>query len=151
MKNKYFFTKVAIPFALSYWLFDSLIHYLVYGEFEFELVPSDFNELWMRCIIVILLIIFGVFADYHTNKIIKKDLEKQDVYITMLAATKHILNNFLQGIKLFRDIAGKSKDIDEEILNLFDKTIDDTVKQINNFDEIKDPDKKTIEDNFLPK
>lgn len=151
MKKEYFFTIVAIPFAMTFWLFDSLIHYFVYNEFEFELIPSEINELWMRCIIFFLLIIFGVFADYHTNKIINKDLEKLDVYITMLAATKHILNNFLQGMRLFRDLAGNSKDIDKEILKLFDESIDNAVKQIKDFEEIENPNKENIEDKFMPK
>lgn len=151
MKNKYFFFKVSILFALSYWMFDSLIHYLVYGEFEFELIPSDSNEIWMRCMIFILLVAFGLFSDYHTNKIIKKDLEKQDVYIAMFGATKHILNNFLQGMKLFREIAKDSKDIDENVLKLYDSTINNAVEQINNLDDIKDPNKETIEQRYLPK
>ena len=151
MKTKFFFTKMAFPFALSFWLLDSLIHYFVYGEFEFEIIPSDFNELWMRCIIFILLMIFGLFADYHTNKIINKNIEKRDVYITMLAATKHILNNFLQGMRLFRDIADTSKEIDKDIIKLFDKSIDDAVKQINSFDEIEELNKESIENKFLPK
>ena len=151
MKSKYFFTKVAIPFTLSYWLFDSLVHYYIYKELEFEIVPSDFNELWMRCIIIFLLLSFGLFADYYTNKIIKSDIEKRDIYITKLAATKHILNNFLQGMKLFRGIANKSKDIDKNIIKLFDESIDNVVIQINNFDEIEELNKKNIEDKFLPK
>lgn len=105
----------------------------------------------MRCIIVILLVVFGIFADYHMNKIIKKDIEKHDVYISMLNATKHILNNFLQSMKLIQSVAEGSGNIDKKILNLYDQTIDSTIKQIKNLEDIKEPSKEAIEKRFLPK
>lgn len=151
MKNKHFFLIFSIPFAFLFWLIDSVIHYIGYSEFKFELIPSDFNELWMRCIIVALLIFFGIFADYHTNKIIQKDIEKNDVYIAMLNANHHILNNFLQSMMLFREAADKSNDIDEETLELYDLTIRNTIAQISNLNDIQDPNRKTIEERFLPK
>ena len=151
MKNKHFFLKAAIPFALSYWLLDSFAHYFIYGELEFEIIPTDLDELWMRLLIFLLLIIFGIFADYHTNKIFLKNIEKNDVYKTMLNATNHILNNFLQKMMLFRDVANKSKDFDKEIIETYDKVISDTVKQIKNLEDIKNPSKETIENKFLPK
>jgi hypothetical protein len=141
---------VSISVALSYWLLDSAIHYFVYGESEFELIPSDFNEMWMRSIILILLIAFGIFTDYHTNKIIEKDLQKHDVYTTMLDATQHILNNFLQNMVYFRYLAEKSGDIGQETLELYDKTIIDTADQVNNLKNIQNPSKKTITERFLP-
>lgn len=151
MKSKHFFLGASIPFALSYWLLDSMVHYFGYGEIKFEFIPSDLNEMWMRCIIVILLVVFGIFADYHMNKIIKKDIEKHDVYISMLNATKHILNNFLQSMKLIQSVAEGSGNIDKKILNLYDQTIDSTIKQIKNLEDIKEPSKEAIEKRFLPK
>jgi len=150
MKKKYFFLKVAVPFSFSYWIFDSLIHYFGYGELEFELIPSDFNELWMRCAIFIMLVFFGVFADYHTHKIEKKDAEKFEVYATMLRATHHILNNFLHNMLLFRNEAENSKDFDRDILKLYDQVIEDTTGQIKNLENIDDPNMRTIEERFKP-
>ena len=151
MKSKYFFLKLSIPFALLYWFADSAVHYFIYGEFEFEFIPSDFDELWMRCVIFILLVSFGAFADYYTNKILQKDKEKNEVYATMLHATQHILNNFLQSMLLFRHVAEKSKDIDPEILKLYDQTIDDAAAQVENLKDIQDPSKDSIEERFIPK
>lgn len=150
MKKKHFFLRLSIPFALSFWLFDSVIHYFGYGEFEFELIPSDFNELWMRCIILILLVAFGFFADYHTNKLSKKDVEKYDVYIAMLCATHHILNNFLNNMVLFRNEAEDSKDFDRDILKLYGQVIDDTITQIEKLENIQEPNKENIEERYKP-
>ena len=151
MKNKHFFLKVAIPFAFSYWMLDSLIHYFIYGELEFEFFPADIDELWMRLVIFVLLITFGLFADYHTNKIYIKNLEKDEVYKTMLGATNHILNNFLQKMVFFLSVANESKDIDKKIIETYEGVIHDTLQQIKNLDDIKSPSKETIKDKFLPK
>ncbi len=137
MKKKHFFLKISVPLALAYWFFDSIVHYLGYGELEFEIIPSDFNEFWMRSIIFILLLAFGVFADYHTNKIIKKDAEKHDVYMAMLGVTRHILSNFLNKIVLFRSETEDNKAFDIDILKIFDQVMNDTIAQIKNLEDIK--------------
>jgi hypothetical protein len=151
MKTKHFFLKCSIPIALSYWFFDSVVHYLGYGELEFEIIPSDINEFWMRSVIFILLVAFGVFADYHTNKIIKKDVEKYDVYMAMLGATRFILHHFLNNIISFRSEAENSKDFNRDILEIYDQVIDDTIAKIKNLEDIKEPSKKTIEDKYRQK
>jgi hypothetical protein len=137
MKKKHFFLKFSISLALAYWFFDSAVHYLGYGEFEFEFIPSDFNEFWMRTVIFILLLAFGAFADYHTNKIIKKDAEKHDVYMAMLGVTRHILSNFLNKIVLFRSETEDNKAFDIDVLKIFDQVMDDTITQIKNLEGIK--------------
>ena len=151
IKNKHFFLKFSIPFVLSYWLFDSVIHYFVYGELEFEIIPSDGNELWMRCMILFLLILFGMFADFHIKKLNKKSNEKYDVYVSMLKATKHILNNFLQKMFIFQVEAEKSKDFDKKILTEYDQMIDATTNQIKNLEGILEPNKDIIEERYKPK
>ncbi len=137
MKKKHFFLKFSILLALAYWFFDSVVHYLGYGELEFEIIPSDFNEFWMRSIIFILLLAFGVFADYHTNKIIKKDAEKHDVYMAMLGVTRHILGNFSKNILSLRSDTEDSKAFDIDILEIYDQVMDDTITQIKNLENIK--------------
>ena len=137
MKKKHFFLKFSISLALAYWFFDSAVHYLGYGELEFEIIPSDFNEFWMRAVIFILLLAFGAFADYHTNKIIKKDAEKHNVYMAMLGVTRHILSNFLNKIVLFRSETEDNKAFNIDILKIFDQVMDDTIAQIKNLEDIK--------------
>lgn len=73
MKKKHYFLKLAIPLAFSFWFIDSFIHYFLYGELEFEIIPSDSNDLWMRVSIFILLSSFGLFADHISRKIIAKN------------------------------------------------------------------------------
>ncbi len=136
--------------ALAYCLLDSAIHYFLYGESEFQLMPSDFNEFWMRSIILVLLIGFGAFADHYTNRIIEKDLQKYGVYIAMLEATQHILNNFLQGMIYFRYLVEKNDDIDQETMELYDQNITDAANQVNNLKHIQNPTRESIRERFLP-
>jgi PAS domain S-box-containing protein len=73
MKKTHYFIKFAVPIALCYWFLDSVIHYFVYNESAFEIIPSDGNDLWMRISIFILLISFGLFADITSRKIIERN------------------------------------------------------------------------------
>ena len=145
MRKKYLLTAISVSIALVFWLTDSFVHYFGYGEETFEVIPSDPNELWMRCIIVVLIIAFGVFADYRSGH------EKADVYKSMLSASNHILRNHIQSMLIFREEALKSKDFDKDILNDFDQMIDKTVAEIRNLENIQEPSKSNIEDRYLPK
>lgn len=73
MKMKHYFLKLAIPLAISFWFFDSFIHYFFYDELKFEVIPTDGNDLWMRISIFMLLALFGLFADYASRKRTEKN------------------------------------------------------------------------------
>ena len=73
MKKKHYFLKLALPLAVSFWFFDSFIHYFWYGEVKFEIIPSDGNDLWMRVSVFVLLVFFGLFADFTSRKRIAKN------------------------------------------------------------------------------
>ena len=79
LKSSHYFLKFAIPVAILSWFFDSFIHYFWYGELEFEIIPSDGNELWMRSTIFLLLATFGLFADYKSKSSIADSIRKTQV------------------------------------------------------------------------
>ena len=79
LKSRHYFLKFAIPVAILSWLFDSFVHYFWYGELEFEIIPSDGNELWMRSTIFLLLAAFGMFADYKSKTSIANSIRKIQV------------------------------------------------------------------------
>jgi hypothetical protein len=142
---------IAILLALSFWFFDSSVHYFVYGEAEFELIPTDFNELWMRCAVVILIVGFGVFADYHVNRVKNMEAEKYAVYTAMLDASDHILRNFLTKMKLFRIKLEKTGGFDNDALEQQNAMIDAAVRQLENLKKIHAPSKSTIEEKYKPR
>ena len=64
----------------------------------FELLPSNFNELWMRVLIVVLMICFGIFGDAWSRRLVTKEDEKRQIFIATVSSTQHILNNLLNQI-----------------------------------------------------
>lgn len=79
IKSRHFFFILAVPVALLSWFFDSFIHYFWYGELEFEIIPSDANDLWMRSTIFLLLAAFGLFADYKSKNSIAESIKKNQL------------------------------------------------------------------------
>ena len=148
LTNKHFYLFCGIAVAVVFWFFDSSVHYFGYGESEFEFIPSEFNELWMRTTIIVLLIAFGRFADYHAARVRRKQAEKLDVYLAMLSANQHILNNFLQNMLVFKMEAERSSDFSRERLEMYDQVIEDTRKQIRALEGIDDPNRDNIEEKF---
>jgi len=138
MKNK-MFTLATLVMALIFWFFDSSIHYYLYKEPQFELIPADFNELWMRAVIVLLIILFGIFADYFTNKIMfkEKQLEVVHVYSSMIHASSDVLNNLLNQMQLFKIEALKSKDFDRDVIKLYDNAIRQASDLVDTFSKIE--------------
>ena len=119
------FTIVTVLFALVFWFFDSIVHHLIYKEPEFHLVPEDFNELWMRSMIVALIVLFGIFADYFTAKIMfkQKQLEVAYLYSSLISASRDILENLVNQMRLFRIEADRSKDFDRNVIRYYDNAI----------------------------
>jgi len=125
MKKK-MFTVVAILLALVFWFFDASVHYFIYNEPQFELVPNDINELWMRAVIVSLIILFGVFSDHFTQKIMhrQKQLEVAHIFGSLIHANRDVLDNLLKQMKLFRMEAQKSRDFDRDVIKYYDNAIE---------------------------
>ena len=122
-----------------FWIMDSLIHYLIYGENEFQVFPPDINELWMRGIIFILIILFGLFADYHSNKILRKEkeLEALHIYNSTLFATHHILNNLLNQMLLFVMEAKKCSNFNREVIEEVEIAIGEASGLINKLSNVQ--------------
>ena len=133
-------TITALLVAVGFWFFDSLVHFFVYGERNFEVMPADFNDLWMRSAIVVLMLLFGVFADYFTNNIASRDklLELTGVYNDLLHSNLDVLSNQLEQMKLFRMEARQSKDFDAEIIALFDNSIAEINELVESLKRVTD-------------
>lgn len=138
MKNS-IFTITGISLAFIFWFFDSFIHYFLYGEPEFEIFPEEFNELWMRIVIVSLIMLFGVFSDHFSRRLVikEKSLEALHIYNSMIHATHHILNNLLNQMQIIRLEALKSKDFNQNIIKDYDSAINEAVDLLNKLSSVK--------------
>lgn len=145
MKKK-MFTIAACVTALVFWFFDSTVHHFLYKEPEFEFIPNDYNELWMRMVIVLLIMLFGVFSDYFINRIMfkEKQLEVAYVYNAMIYASYHILNNLINQMRLFKMEALKSKDFDRDVINLYDNAIKEASDLMDTLSKVKDVSEESV-------
>jgi hypothetical protein len=136
-KRKY--SIVAFVIALMFWFLDASIHYFVYREPQFEIIPDDFNELWMRAVIILLVILFGIYADSSTRKLLikEKQMEAARIYSSMIHASQHILNNLLNQMQLFKMEALKSNDFDREIIKYFDIAFDEAKNLIQRLSQVE--------------
>jgi len=152
MKKHLYFT-LGILIALIYWFCDSSLHYFGYGEPKFEWIPTDINELWMRIVIFLLIVLFGLFTDFHVRSIIKKERElvAQHIYRSTLRATHHILNNLLNQLQLFKLEALRSKDFNKEVLAYFDTALNEASVLIKRLSAIKSVSEDNIKDSIKPK
>ena len=152
MKKKTF-TILSLFIATVFWLIESVIHYYIFGESEFEFIPQDFNELWMRVVIVLLIFFFGVFSDFYSRKLIleEKQSEAMEIYNSMLNAAHHILNNMLNQMQLVRIEALKSKDFDQDIIKLYDDGFEEALELIKKLSSIEEITTKNIDVSVYPR
>ena len=152
MKNR-MFTIIAFIIAFLIWFLDSTIHYFVYGEPQFEFFPDDVDEFWMRSVIVILIILFGIFADsFSRNMLVKQQqTEAARIYRSMLSATHHILNNMLHQMGLFKMEALNSKDFDQDIIKLYDQVINEASDLVDRLSRVENITEENIWASVDPK
>ena len=139
MKKKIFSISASV-LALVFWFFDSSVHYYMFDEPEFEIIPGDPNELWMRIVIVVLLVSFGIFSDCVANKIMykNKQLEVVRAYSALIDASQISLNNLVVQMQLFKREALRSKDFDRNVIELYENAINGATELANTFANIKD-------------
>ena len=138
---KNIFTIIGFVTGCVFWGFDSSVHYFVYSEPEFELIPKDTNELWMRFVIVVLILLFGVFADFFSKKLVvkQKRLEAMNIYSSMLGATNLIIHNLLHQMEIFKSEALSSKDFKQEYIKYYDNAFfmaTDLLEKLSNVENI---------------
>jgi hypothetical protein len=141
MKNiitKRIFTITSGVVAIIFWFFESAMHYFVHEEPQFEIIPSASNELWMRIVIVFLITLFGILSDSFTNKIIHKQMEVARTYNSMLHVSQHIMNNLLNQMELFKLEALKQEGFDQDVLKLYDNSINEASDLIKTLSKVED-------------
>lgn len=150
MKNNNFLFK-AIILSAVYWLVDSVIHKFMYSESEFEFIPDDINELWMRVVIVVLLISFGKYADFHTKSLLKKEKEKRIIFYATISSAQHIINNLLNQMQYFKMKADESNALDDEVNELYIHSMKEGKELFNKLCSVEDLTETKISDSVHSK
>ena len=151
MLERHKFTVLGIALALLYWFAESVIHRFVYAEAFFEVVPSDVNEFWMRLLIIVLIVSFGLFADNRARKIRASEHEKHAVYVATVRSTQHILNNLMNQLQLaFLDLE-KEHCLESETRKLLEKSIREGKEQVERLSTVSDISSESIEESVKPR
>lgn len=143
MKNRKFTVVVTIAAAL-YWVAESLIHIFVFQDPDFAFLPTDIDELWMRLDIVVLMIIFGIYADIQTGRLLAKEQEKREVYIATVSSTQHILNNLLNQMQVALVDTDGVKTLDDETRKLLKRALIEGKEQVIRLSSVTELDGVTI-------
>ena len=148
--DRYKFTLLGLGLALLYWFAESGIHRFVYAEEFFEIVPADVNEFWMRLLIVVLILVFGIFADNRARKIKASEREKREVYVATVRSTQHILNNLMNQLQLaFLDLE-KEHCLESDTRRLLEKSIREGKQQVERLSSVTEISGESIKDSVRP-
>ena len=148
--DRFKFSLLGVGLALLYWFAESVIHRFIYAEESFEIVPSEPNEFQMRLLIILLIILFGVFADNRARKIRKSEQEKREVYVATVRSTQHILNNLMNQMQLaFFDLE-KEHCLESETRKLLERSIREGKEQVERLSTVSDLSGESIEESVKP-
>lgn len=150
LKNSNFTFKAIIVSAI-YWLIDSVIHRFIYSEEEFEFIPSEENEFWMRVIIVVLLICFGLYADHKTKEMVRKEMEKRIIFNATVSSAQHILNNLLNQMQLFKLKAEESNSFDKKTMGLYEQSFNEGKELVKKLSSVKKLTERNIKESVYLK
>ena len=132
MRNRRF-TIAAAQMAVFFWVLESAIHFFVFEEPQFELIPGETNEFWMRVVIAFLVLLLGVFADAFVNKIVRRQMEVAHAYNALIQAGTQTMENLVQQMQLFHMEAQKSQDFDPKVLHYFENAVEQASDLIGRF------------------
>jgi len=102
--------------AVTYWLSDSSIHYLIYDETGFEVIPSSFNELWMRAAIFILIISFGIYVDISVKRMNKLYDDRYQIQLKLDQAMTKLLSGYLSICCVCKKVNKKTINPDKDVV-----------------------------------
>lgn len=115
--------------AVGFWFLESLLHMHLFDKTGFfVLIPQQPNELWMRIVICLLIVVIGYVADRHIKTLHKIQKEKLRTLKATMYNVHDVAGNALNQISL-------SYEDDENINQIISETIK-KLNEISNVDEV---------------
>ncbi len=151
MLKKYKFTLAALGASLTIMLIGGTYHYFTDGTGSFPCLPRTPHDRQMLLTISSILLALGFGVDRHTRMLIVHEEEKRKIFNSTVAASQHVLNNFLNNMLYFQQQAKESQALDEKTLKLYDEVIHDAAEQLRKLGEISDISEKNIRETIYPK
>ena len=130
-----FFTLSLIG-AVFFWFAESLIHYFVFGEADFEVLPHDANEFWMRSLVCGLMIVIGYLAERHVRDREEIHAEKLRTLKATMNTVQDMVGNSLNSLQLICIELESGKIPDEKSLHQIQKMVTQSSDKLKKLAEI---------------
>ncbi len=98
---------------------------------------------WFFIVFTSILLYFLVRKDYKALE--QREKEKIEIFLTTMSAVHHILNNFLNRMLFFRQVAEEDNKFSQDVLDNYSKVIFETSEQIKKLGDIDKVTREEIE------
>jgi len=98
---------------------------------------------WFFIVFTSILLYFLVRKDYKALE--QREKEKIEIFLTTMSAVHHILNNFLNRMLFFRQVAEGDNKFSQDVLDNYSKVIFETSEQIKKLGDIDKVTREEIE------
>ncbi|WP_035084903.1 hypothetical protein [Aquimarina latercula] len=145
---KYFMIGLIVAvIGYFYSLYNNLDVFEYIGKY---LTLTEKYELDEAIFIWALVFLFFAILNIISFLIRKKESQKRKVYRSMLYANNHIIKNLLYQIQILRMEAKKDPNFDNQVIRMFDNSIEEAQILVDNLSKIKKIDSKDIYDSIKP-
>ncbi|NPA24874.1 MAG: hypothetical protein GXO34_03495 [Deltaproteobacteria bacterium] len=121
--------------------FDRLVDFFASVE-KYEL-----DEIFIGVVIFLAFLAADLLIQQRKEKV---EREKSRIYRAMITSSHHILNNFLNQMQLFKMTAESTPGFDPEVLELYNRIIDDASQQIDALSSLTEISEEAIRKSVMP-
>lgn len=137
MKNN-FFAFIGAVIAISVYILSLLFNLDLFEALLETIEKLEHLEFDEFIIPVFIFLLFFTLNQRKKNRISIISLEKEKVFRATLSSSKHIINNFLNQMTLFKMTADETPQFPKDILNLYDEVINESQKQLESLSNVND-------------
>ncbi len=135
--SKYRWILLAVVLAALYWSIESLLDAFFFFDTTLliEIFNPDYHEVWMRSIVIVIVVGFGIYVQYTINKLKSSEKEIEDLYSLLLSIRN--VNQFIVQESGLEKLMQKTAEMLLETRGYIDTTVailkDDEIEPVAHF------------------
>lgn len=134
---------LAIGIALLFWLGESILHYYLFDHgHDFELIPRESNEIWMRILICVMIVAFGLFSERMQRRLIASNQEKLELIHETMRTIEDKFGNYLVEAQYVTTSCQASEN-NQKLLADFKKSTEQVIHDFKSLQQLNSYDIKT--------
>lgn len=127
---------LSIVSAVFFWFVESMIHFFIFSEADFEFLPHDANEFWMRSLVCGLMIVVGYLAERHVRDNEDIHAEKLRTLKATMNTVQDLVGNSLNSLQLICIELESGNIPDEKALHQIQKMVTESSSKLKKLSEI---------------